>query len=388
MYFLEITASPLMAKSVDIAEVVIQRIRQGDYRLRPFPSINQLAENLRSNPRTVTKAVDDLVKQGVLRRTSTGRLHIRADGRNQTLQVALLQPAFSSSVYERIEQVLQHLVRARGWRMRPVGYTHWHDPMIDEALRGFDGVLFMPLAEDMPSAVLDQIRRAPGPVVVLDQDVSEHGIPCLRFDSPDAIAAMLDTLAVDGHERIACLNCQPTDVVIRERIERWQSWTQVHKKAGHLIDDHVAPFESPVIRAHKVVGEQLRAGHLRDTAVFCATGAVALGAMRALDDHGLEPGRDVAVCAADDMGGLAPFLRPSLTCLADPDWRPYLDVCLDWFAKGGERWIGPHLIHPPRMPVYVGESTSQFASTPIDSSQSNGNTNRKGSVKRRRHGRT
>ncbi|MFG0247525.1 MAG: substrate-binding domain-containing protein, partial [Phycisphaeraceae bacterium JB051] len=198
------------------------------------------------------------------------------------------------------------------------------------------------------------------PVVVLDQDVSAHDVSSLRLSAPAEIPILLRSLEDAGHQRVACLNTQPLDNVIRERIDQWQFWIKMHNLDGCLIDEHVKPFESAMQHAYQVLCERLESGDFTQTAIFCTTGIAAIGAMRALTDHGLEPGRDVAVCAADSNGDEAPYLRPSMTCLRSPDVSPYVEACLDWFAGGAKQWIGPRLIHPPRVDLFTGESTSEF----------------------------
>ncbi len=52
-------------------------------------------------------------------------------------------------------------------------------------------------------------------------------------------------------------------------------------------------------------------------ALFCATDAIALGAMRALAEHGLVAGRDVLVAGHDDLPFSA-YLNPPLTTVRQP----------------------------------------------------------------------
>lgn len=58
-------------------------------------------------------------------------------------------------------------------------------------------------------------------------------------------------------------------------------------------------------------------GGVRPDCVFAVTDAMAVGAMAALRDHGLEPGRDVAVAGFDDIQMLQD-VTPSLTTVALP----------------------------------------------------------------------
>ena len=347
-----------MAKYSRIAAMVAQQVERGDYRLRRFPSISQLAKELKINPRTISKAVDELVQQGILHRDATGRAAISSHVHARDMHIALLHPAFVSPLYTRAQEELRRLTDARTWQLKPIAYTHWYDPVINDAINGFDGVFFIPPSEDIPDHALAMMKASPHPLVVLDQDVSVHGIPSLQFNAPAAVAAVLDTLLEAGHRCMVCLSTQPNDPVIRERIAQWALWMRMNKVDGRLVDRHVKPTENALECAYVTVCQLLESDDLPETAVFCTTGAAAVGAMRALIDHGRQPGRDVAVCAADDDAGRAQFMSPRLTCLQDPDWSAYLEVCLDWIA-GGE-WIGPRLIHPHRMSVFLGESTSLY----------------------------
>jgi DNA-binding LacI/PurR family transcriptional regulator len=347
-----------MAKYSRIAAMVAQQVERGDYRLRRFPSISQLAKELKFNPRTITKAVDELVQQGILHRDTTGRVTISKRVHAWGMHVALLHPAFVSPLYTRAQEEVQRLTDARGWQLKPIVYTHWYDPVINDALNGFDGVFFIPPSEDIPDDLVQMMKGASNPLVVLDQDVSARGIPSVQFNVPSSSAAVLDTLLEAGHRRMVCISTQPNDPIIRERIDQWTLWTRMNKVDGRLVDRHVRPNENALECAYITVSQLLEKGDLPETAMFCTTGAAAVGAMRALIDHGRQPGRDIAVCAADDDAGRAQFMSPRLTCLQDPDWSPYLEICLDWF--GGGDWVGPRLLHPHRMTVFTGESTSLY----------------------------
>lgn len=346
-----------MLKYAKIAKTVARRIELGDYRLRQFPSVVQLARELGINPRTVTKAVDELIQQGVLERDAAGRVDIRRDPEQATMHLALLQPAYQSVTYSLMQRNVIRIAQGRGWQVKVVSYTHWHDPAIPSVLSGFDGVLLTPIAEDVPADVVRLIKSSKAPLAVFDQDLSSEGIPSLQFHESGGVAALLDPLIALGHRDVACLNTQPSDSVIRDRIDLWQLWTRLRRSSARLFEHHVQPYESPMARAHAVITDLLKRNDLRETAIFCTTGAAAVGVMRALTDHNLVVGKDFSVCSADDHGGEAPYMIPRLTCLQNPSWDPYLEVCLDWFSTRGGPWVGPMCVRPSTTPVYTGEST-------------------------------
>ncbi|MFA4945451.1 MAG: substrate-binding domain-containing protein [Lentisphaeria bacterium] len=361
-----------MASYAEIAETIQARIGHGDYRLRRFPSGKRLAAELGVNPRTVERAMSHLLDSGILRRSKTGKYEISATQTAAGLHVALLVPAFPSFHTMLLHQVLDRLATARGWKLRLASYIHFRDPVVAATLRGFDATFFFPGATDdaadrgagaelLPAWLVKQIEEAGRPIVMHGMDSSTLGIPCIYNASASGVRKLLDVLLPAGHRKVACVNAQPRGAIIRDRIDQWRLWTQLHGIAGKLFDAPTAPFGSAMHQARRSLGAAIGRGELEaTTAIFCTTGATALGVMRALADHGLEPGRDIAVCATDDHAGEAPFLRPSLTCLQDPDIAPYLEVCLDWMARPGSEWIGPRCIHPAEMPLFVGESTALY----------------------------
>lgn len=349
-----------MPKSNRITRVMAQQIEQGDYRSRRFPSIRQIARDLGVNPRTVTKAANELVDQGLLVRNDQGRFLVSSDSPSKTLHLTLLMPSFDSPYYPLHLRSLQQLTVARGWQIKPITYSHWHDAAIYDAMQGFDGVFFLPLGEDMPDDVLKLIKEAPRPVVVMDQDVSAHEVPCMGPYDINNVSLVLDELLKAGHQRVICLNTQPMDTVIRQRIEHWQGWCKLHKIEGRLIDEHSESFSDTTRMADTLVRERLAGKRPAETAMFCTTGMSALGAIRGLADIGIEPGYDMAICAGDSCGELASFIRPSITSLYVPNRAPYYEVFLDWFANGGQDWVGPYMVRPSRLEVFVGESTTLF----------------------------
>lgn len=48
---------------------------------------------------------------------------------------------------------------------------------------------------------------------------------------------------------------------------------------------------------------------------------------------------------------------PSRTAPEPPEPDLYVEVCVDWFARRTEPWVGPPLVEPSTLPLFKGEST-------------------------------
>ncbi len=344
-----------MARVSAITDTLEQRVLNADYRARRFPSLTELSAELHANPRTVRKALLDLVRRGILHKLPSGRIAVAPEIPRAVRHLVLLAPAYPTPWIAIWHLAIERLATARGWQLKLVGYTHWRDVMIPQTIRAFDGVFFVPMGDDLPAETVSLLQDSGRRVVVLEQDTSGYGLPCLRFTTPSSIRRLLDEVA--NHEAVSCLNTQPLCGNIQDRIDQWRLWTRAHGKGGQLINEPVELFGSSLERAYATIRRRLEQRALGGTALFCVTGAAALGAMRAIRDHGLCPGRDIAVCSADDDAGRLPYTAPSVTCLSSPAWDPYLQVCLDWFAGDHSEWQGPLLVQPDDVPVFQGEST-------------------------------
>ncbi len=346
-----------LAKYLEIAARLEKRIRHGDYRLRGFPSHSELVAEFGANSRTISKALGELVERGYLAREPSGRVSPVGPNPNSALHLGLIAPAYPTSLLFSWHRGVDSLARQRGWTLKFVPYTHWDDAGIGEALRGLDGVFLAAIADVFPQTVRQQIKASTCPVVVLEEDTSAYGIPCVRLSNPADVHRLLDHLRKLGHDRVDCLNTQPMNGIVQGRIESWQLWKAAHEIPGELVNEPVGVFGSAIEQSYQATLAAVRSGRLASGALFCVTSATAIGAMRALQDAGRRVGQDVAVCAADDGADMAEYVTPTLTCLQEPHVEPYIRACLNWFAQGGGEWTGSLVVQPAQMRLFIGEST-------------------------------
>ncbi len=309
---------------------------------------------------TARKAVQVLLDEGLLVRLDNGRLAVRAADRvDRTVnpQIALLAPAWESSEVTRWQIALTQVCSKFNASLRTVYYAHWDDPMLLTSLERFDGAFFMPVPESMPDHFLSTFLSIDRPIVVLGRDWSEYGVPSMRLIPPVVVQKLCDHLASLGHRRIDCVNVQPMDSIIEARIQQWKLWRLARGIDGTLIDEPVPAYTETISAAYDVISRRIREGTLNCTAMVCTQERVAAGAMRAMADHGIRPGHDIAVCSVDD-GSRGEYSIPSLTALQAPDASPYVSVGLEWMLAGKDRqWRGPLIVQPEDVALAVRQST-------------------------------
>lgn len=342
-----------------VARLIKKRIAHGDYLIQPLPSERQLAREFGVNYMTVRRGLQVLMKDGLLERQSNGRIQVKSGGgtHNGGARVALLVPMVMSPRIEEWRVAVEACTLKRGMPLRTVLYVHWDDPVVVDAVKGFDGVFVIPAAEDVPGDVLKFLRSPANRVVMLDQNFTGHGIPSVMQFPALFVQNVLDHLASLGRTRIGCFNTQPEHEPVLERMDQWRFWMAAHGFQGELYSRPVQSGLLASVHAYRYMSEILQGEGLQADALFCITAAAAMGALRALADAGLVVGPELPVAAANGEG-IAELFNPTLTSLRSPDMGPYLDYCLTWMLAEGKPWVGPLLMAPAEIPLYVGESTA------------------------------
>lgn len=352
-----------MPKYVQFSEVIEARIRRGDYVVRDLPTELELAREFGASRKTARRAMQELIQKGVVVREPYGRLavnrkHARVKGR---LQVAFLSMAFYSTHVEHWRFAVSRAAERIGALVRPLDFVHWDDPVISEALEHFDGVFMMPSSEMIPESLIERLSSARH-LVSLENNLSQWDIPSIRLLPPRFIEMLGNHLHELGHRHIDCLNTQPVDHVIEQRLDQWLLWQRMRRVEGRVIREPVKPYEHAAPKAYEVMSRLLDAGEFTATGLVCLTNAAAVGATRALLERGIQVGKDVSVCAMEGEN-YSRYQWPSRTVLEIPDPDVYVEVCMDWFAKRTGDWIGPKLLEPSSVNLFKGESTGPVPAT-------------------------
>jgi DNA-binding LacI/PurR family transcriptional regulator len=346
-----------------VAERLSRRILAGDYHVHGIPAERELAQDVGVSHMTARKAIQLLLEEGLVYRQPNGRLAVardksagRAGGKPRTHQIVLLAPAWESNDVSRWYIALAQLGERFDCSFRVVYYGHWDDPVIKNSVEGFDGAFLVPIPEPLPPEFIPSITGQHN-LVVLSADWTHHGIPSVRLFSAVFVQRLLDHLADLGHTRIGCFNVQPRDPVMAGYISQWRVWMAARGFTGPLIDEPVEPYSETLQAAYEAIAQRVAKGDLGFTALLCTMERAAAGAMRAMADAGLRPGKDVAVCTIDGAGR-AEYSIPTVTSLKTPDPKPYLAVCLEWLtdpARGP--WRGPLMVQPADIALAVRQST-------------------------------
>ncbi len=339
-------------KHIGAAERLLSRIRNGDYHLGGIPAERDLAEEIGVSRMTARKAVLRLINRGHLFRLPNGRIEIK--NRMALPQFALLASAHPSGETDEWNIALSKLSRKYKFLFKSVYYYHNDDPVIKNTVASFDCTFMLPPAPT--DNLVKELKRTGKPFFILNSDWSSFGIPSILIFPPVFVKKMLDHLSSLGHRRIDCLNVQPDSGVISERISIWKEWLEERGYNGNLINEPVKSYSDPYPAAFKLIDKLIRRKKFDSKALFCITEPAAFAGMCAMIDHGIIPGKDIAVCVAGTAAKQESF-RPSLTSMEKVEIEPYLHKCISWMMKKQRKWKGPLLMKPDNIEVAVRQST-------------------------------
>ena len=159
--------------------------------------------------------------------------------------------------------------------------------------------------------ILDMIAKEIDKVVCLEEQI--NGWPAVVFDRAQAAQQAVQHLIDLGHSRIAFLAIED---------ERLTGYTGTLLANGIAYDESlvVVPDPADVMASAYQAAVRIAALESRPTAIFAANDEIAISAMAALHDQGVDIPRDIAIVSIDNIG-ISKFVRPSLTTVDVPKRR-------------------------------------------------------------------
>ena len=159
--------------------------------------------------------------------------------------------------------------------------------------------------------------NAPLPVVGISIHSNAPTVTNVMLDHTSAARMALRHLYDLGHRRIAFMKGQRYSL---DTEARWESILNMAREIGVAVDDDLCIFLEKNIWSPELGYPPVRdlLARTRDfTAIFCFNDTAAIGAVRAIEDAGLNCPRDISVIGFDDII-LAEYFNPRLTTVRQP----------------------------------------------------------------------
>ncbi|MDD2980122.1 MAG: LacI family DNA-binding transcriptional regulator [Hespellia sp.] len=180
--------------------------------------------------------------------------------------------------------------------------------------RMIDGIIS--LSANVAKSLIEQISDQ-YPVVVACQYLENYNIPNVTIDNNKAATAMTEYLMKLNHNDIVFISGPVEMTLYRDRMNGFLSATA---SAGIPLDLEYVRYGDASVQSGYVQMKEFLDSRKPFSAVFAAGDMMAIGALRALQEAGLEIPKDCSVAGFDDIE-LSQFVDPPLTTVHQPCYQ-------------------------------------------------------------------
>jgi LacI family transcriptional regulator len=231
--------------------------------------------------------------------------------------VALVVPDITNPLFPPIARGAEQVLGQRGYTLVLTNTNNERDTESAqiEAMRarGVDG--FIVATARLIDPVLDSLGTAAVPVVLVNRYTDSRSLPYVGGDDRRAITLCVDHLAGLGHQRIVHLAGPGDTSTGRDRASAFRQAMRERKLS--VPAGGIRACAAMTVAAGRDAMRRVLAANRSFTAVVAANDLIALGALDALSDAGLDCPADVSITGLNDAA-LMDRLTPALTTVRIP----------------------------------------------------------------------
>lgn len=234
----------------------------------------------------------------------------------KTHTIGLLAPDISNPFFASVTSRIQNVAATYGYSLIICNTNEDQSIEIEQTQllfsKGVDGFLIMPVGLSFKH--LQTLRQEGIPVVLIDRCFEELPFDSVVIDNYRGAYHAVNHMIEYGHERIAMIQGLPHTYTNDGRVKGYRDALREH---------HIA------VNPRYIVGrdfgrengyreaKRLLTGKTPPTAIFLSSDLIALGALQAIFELGLQIPDDISLVAFDDID-FAPFLVSPLTVVSQP----------------------------------------------------------------------
>lgn len=175
-----------------------------------------------------------------------------------------------------------------------------------------DGIVFISVSNDKP--ILDRLIEANIPFIIVDRYEFDVMADVVLIDNLAGGFAAVEHLASIGHKKIACIT-GPSSA--NPSADRFQGFVKGMQAYGLPIPEDYIQTGDFRFRSGETATEHLLALPQPPTAIFVCNDMMAIGALRAIQQHGLCVPEDISIVGFDNIP-IVEALTPALTTVSQP----------------------------------------------------------------------
>lgn len=231
----------------------------------------------------------------------------------RTTNIGVILPDLYGEFFSQLIRALDTATRTAGYHLL-LSSSHADDTEVEVALRAMrarvDGVIIM--SPDIAPEAVSRVIPAGSPAVLVNTAFRDREeFDTLNVDNRGGAYAMVSHFASLGHERVGLIGGRATNHDAQERRDGYRAALHdlglEHRSEWEIESDFTKSGGYEAARALVALAD-------RPTALFAANDSMAIGAMSAIQELGLNVPGDVAVGGFDDIP-IARYVTPALTSI-------------------------------------------------------------------------
>jgi LacI family transcriptional regulator len=269
-------------------------------------TVSRVLNNVGPVDKHTRERVQDAARQLKYVPNATGR----SLSRRMTEAIGLLLPDLFGEFFSEVLRGSDQTAQSSNYHL-VVSSSHNNKKQIHAALtmmRGrVDGLVIM--SPDIDAETLKDNLPQSLPVVLLNCHVDSNEFDALNVDNLNGARAMIEHLFDHGHSRVAIIKGTERN---SDASERLRGYMLAHQRRGILVDDCLQAQGDFSEATGYQATQRLLTMPQKPTAIFASNDAMAIGALSALRDAGIQVPGEMALAGFDDVP-MGPYLTPSLT---------------------------------------------------------------------------
>lgn len=231
--------------------------------------------------------------------------------KQKTNIIGLFLSGFSGPFFTEMMEGIQDEVMSKGYELVVCASADRHRLLVESYV---DGAII--LNYHMEDHLLENLANEKLPIIMLDRELKGPYIKNVLLPNEKGSAMMVNYLISKGHKRIG---------FIAGSIESYDGETRLKGFIKELKNHNISFLERDLLRADftELSGFYHMSSYLEQmgndlpTAIVCANDEMAMGAIRAIQENGLNVPDDIAIVGFDDIYASQNF-NPALTTIRVP----------------------------------------------------------------------
>ncbi len=298
----------------DIIEDVIQRLKEFQPGQR-FWSVRKLMQHYDVSQRVIESVLNQLAARNMISVHPGRGVFINDLSARKIKRILYLCPDWPSAGFIELGQLLEEFA-AKEKKFTVTWSSFSYDSgLLDKVdISGIDAMVIFPTSSALTLKHMSDLMKLPFPVVVVGKDLQDIDISCVcgRGDMSGSLAAA--HLINNGHSKLAVLVTEPHCHEVYLRHSSFAHFAELTGKSVKTIDCGTAPWEKSDEKAYRVLSEYLDHNGLDFSGLYVVSDGSAIGAMKAITEHGYNIPGDVSVIGNDGIEQ-GKFLHPALTSI-------------------------------------------------------------------------